>query len=224
MNSHRHTASQHSISLSCCRRLSVLRAARGFTLIELLVVIAIIVALAAMAVGGFKYSGKARIESRARAELNTLVGAIEAYHKKFGFYPPENANDSSLPPLYYELVGWVGLKRDLEGVTNRFGVAGFVNSVVAEDQNELDRIMNSEDERKHQRKNFLPNLKPRGFREIAGSSPFAYVLTFPAIGPAGEFNTWHYRSAKPVNNTETFDLWIEVIMSSKTNTIGNWKE
>jgi prepilin-type N-terminal cleavage/methylation domain-containing protein len=197
---------------------------RGFTLIELLVVIAIIAMLAALIVGLGRPAYRMRIESRAKAELNMLVGAIEAYHKKFGFYPPDNANDTSRPPLYYELVGWMGTKQELEGVTNRFGVAGFVNSVVAADQPELDRIMNSDDERKHQRKNFLPNLKPKGFAAIPGQFPQTFVLTFPAIGPAGEFNTWNYRSTKPVNNTESFDLWLDVILSSKTNTIGNWKE
>lgn len=180
-------------------------ARHGFTLIELLVVIAIIAALSAMVVGVGRVAYRARIESRVKAELNMLVGAIEAYHKKFGFYPPDNLNDSSRPPLYYELVGWTGTRQELDGVTNFFGVGGFVNS-------ESDQ------------KNFLPSLKPKGYAAIPGQVPQKFVLTFPAIGPAGEFNTWNYRSTKPTNNTESFDLWINVILSSKTNTFSNWKE
>jgi prepilin-type N-terminal cleavage/methylation domain-containing protein len=185
-------------------------ARRGFTLIELLVVIAIIALLAAMTVGGFKYSGPARIQSRVKAELHQLVGAIEGYKKKYGFYPPDNFRapstpDPSRPPLYYELIGWTGTPEELNGVTNAFNVGGFVNS-------EPDR------------KSFLPNLKPKAYAAIPGRTPQVFVLTVPAMGPAGAFNTWNYRSTKPENNTESFDLWAEVIMSSKTNIIGNWKE
>jgi prepilin-type N-terminal cleavage/methylation domain-containing protein len=181
---------------------------RGFTLIELLVVIAIIAALAALVTGVGRTAYRARVESRVKTELHMLVGAIEAYHKKFGFYPPDNANDSTRPPLYYELVGWTGTANELGDITNAFGVGGFVNS-------------------DPERKNFLANLKPKGFTAIPGRTPPIYVLTFPAVGPGAEgafFNTWNYRSTKPTNNTESFDLWINLILSSKTNTISNWKE
>jgi prepilin-type N-terminal cleavage/methylation domain-containing protein len=208
MNSHLYTANQHSVSRHSCA--SVRRASSGFTLIELLVVIAIIVALAAMVAGGFKVAGRGRIESRVKVERDQLVNAIESYKKKFGFYPPDNfrapnAYDPTRPPLYYELVGWTGTKDELNGVTNAFNVGGFVNS-------DSDRV------------NFLPNLKPKGYAALPSRSPQTFVLTVPAIGPAGEFNTWNYRSTRPENNTESFDLWAEVIISSKTNKIGNWKE
>ena len=75
-----------------------------------------------------------------------------------------------------------------------------------------------------ERKNFLPNLKPKGFAALPNRTPPTFVLTVPAIGPAGEFNTWNYRSTRPENNTESFDLWAEVILGSKTNKISNWKE
>ncbi len=210
-------AADRSSAERCCGRgrphsgtiATALTVRRGFTLIELLVVIAIIAALAAMIAGLGRVAYRARVENRARAELNMLVGAIEAYHKKFGFYPPDNAiqNDSTLPPLYYELVGWTGTKEELQGVTNAFGVGGFVNS-------------------DGDRKNFLPNLKPKGHTAIPGKNPPTHVLTFPAVGPgsAGEFNTWNYRSTKPTNNTESFDIWLSVILGSKTNVISNWKE
>src|SRR5689334_24865893 len=83
---------------------------RGFTLIELLVVIAIIAALSALVAGLSRVAYRARIENRVKTELTGIVGAIEAYQKKFGFYPPDNSDpqNSTLPPLYYELVGWSG--------------------------------------------------------------------------------------------------------------------
>jgi len=208
MNSDLDSVNQQSLSWR--QRLSVWRAARGFTLIEVLVVMAIIAALAALVAGGFRMAGRARIESRVRTELNGLIVAIEAYKKKYGFYPPDNFRapniyDPSRPPLYYELVGWTGPKQDLDGVTNAFNVGGFVNSDA-------------------ERQNFLPNLKPKSYTAIPGRSPQVFVLTVPALGPAGEFNPWNYRSSKPENNTESFDLWAEVILSSKTNKIANWKE
>ena len=185
-------------------------ARRGFTLIELLVVIAIIAALAALITGLGRVAYRARIENRVKAELHQLVGAIEAYKKKYGFYPPDNFRvpnvyDPVHPPLYYELVGWTGTRDELSGVTNAFNVGGFVNSDA-------------------ERKNFLPSLKPKGFTAIPGRSPQIFVLTVPAIGPGGEFNPWNYRSTRPENNTESFDLWAEVILGSKTNIISNWKE
>lgn len=177
---------------------------QGFTLIELLVVIAIIAALAAMVVGLWPVANRWRVETRAKTELNQLIVAIEAYKKNFGFYPPDNQNDSARPPLYYELAGWSGTQQELDGVKTAFGVDGFVNS-------------------KPEPKNFLANLKPRGYAAIPGRFPQTLVLAFPAIGPAGEFNAWNYRSTRPTNNTETFDLWLDVILGGKTNTIGNWK-
>ena len=177
----------------------------GFSLVELLVVMGIIGALAALIAGMFRASFGPRMESRAKAERDMLIGAIEAYKNKFGFYPPDNQKDSALPPLYYELVGWSGTQQELNGVKTAFGVDGFVNS-------------------DPERKNFLSNLKSKGFAAIPSRSPQTFVLTFPAIGPAGEFNTWNYRSTKPTNNTVTYDLWLHVIRNSKTNTICNWKE
>src|ERR1043166_5836082 len=78
---------------------------KGFTLIELLVVIAIISALAAMIFPITGAVNKAKIRSRAKAELAQIETAIESYKAKHGVYPPADIGNPALNPLYYELVG-----------------------------------------------------------------------------------------------------------------------
>src|SRR6266496_2899891 len=113
------------------------RAASGaFTLIEMLVVIGIIGILAALIVGQASSSGAKKVQSRVRTELNQLVGAIESYHKKNGFYPPDHAKGSAmapwttdqLTPLYYELTGSEPPDGAQGGVFAALGVAGIANS------------------------------------------------------------------------------------------------
>jgi len=36
------------------------------------------------------------------------------------------------------------------------------------------------------------------------------------------FNPWHYVSTNPTNNQGSFDLWMDVLWSGKTNRISNW--
>jgi len=65
----------------------------GFTLVEMLVVIAIIGLLAALVVGGIGIATTKMRQSRAEAERDGLVTAIDSYKKARGFYPPDNTND-----------------------------------------------------------------------------------------------------------------------------------
>jgi len=195
---------------------------RAFTLIEMLVVIAIIGILAALVVGVLGRSSEAKVRSRVQAELNQLVGAIESYHKKHGFYPP--GNERRLPgnvintgtnQLFYELTGAqydngtlsftdiMGDSITSGTIDTLLGTKGFVNSGA-------------------NKANFLPNLKPSGHTLIPNSS--VRVLQVPYKGPGGDFNTWHYNSSKPVHNPDSYDLWAVVDVGGKTFTIGNWKE
>lgn len=188
-------------------------AIRAFSLIEILVVIAIIGAIAALVVGAASHARETTVRSRVKTELSQLVTAIESYHKKFGFYPPDNPNNPAKPPLYYELTGNVDHQLALgAGVTAEFSVKGIVNA--QRDENGRDVT-------------FLPNLGVEGknYKEI-NAAPKAYALTVPAPGdgPNPNLNLWRYVSKNPTNNPERFDLWAEVMIGNKKVVIGNWKD
>ena len=61
--------------------------ARAFTLIELLIVVAIIAILAAIALPNFLEAQTRSKVSRAKADMRTLVTAIESYHVDNNLYP-----------------------------------------------------------------------------------------------------------------------------------------
>jgi prepilin-type N-terminal cleavage/methylation domain-containing protein len=183
----------------------------AFTLIEMLVVIAIIGALAALIVGAAGIYREKSVRSRVETELRQIVGAIESYQKKFGFYPPDNGktpNDPARPPLYYELTG---TPLDPAAASGLFGVRGIVNTAPNNEQGQ----------------DFFSNLGIEGKRYRAigqQNGRDVYALTLPLKGPDGEVNAWRYVSKNPTNNTETYDLWAEVLVGNKRIIISNWKE
>ena len=179
------------------------RAGGAFTLIELLVVIYIIGILAALITGLTSASAPAKVRNRVSVELQGHRNAIEAYHKKYGFYPPDNPKSDALPPLYYELTG----SNMPPAVATAMGLKGIANTELND---------------RNQPFNFHPGLKPTGVAKDPSSS--AYYLVVPYAGPSGAFNTWHYRSSKPEHNTEDYDLWADVVVGGKNFTISNWKE
>jgi len=71
---------------------------RGFTLIELLIVVGIIAILSAIAVPNLLEAQTRSKVSRAKAELKTLAGALEAYHVDNRQYPPWIVHGESLNP------------------------------------------------------------------------------------------------------------------------------
>jgi prepilin-type N-terminal cleavage/methylation domain-containing protein len=200
-------------------RTSTRNPSAGFTLIELLVVISIIAVLAGLIIGMAAATGPAKVRAKVGVQLQQIKAAIEAYHKTYGFYPPDNPTDVKRPPLYYELTGI----DPGPAVSAQLGIKGIANL----DKNEKGEV-----------KNFLANLKPynrlkpldSGYVPVApGATPEVYFLQVGYRGPEdtvmpwrGDFNPWHYQSTKPEHNTETFDLWAVVVVSGKTNVISIW--
>lgn len=195
----------------------------------MLVVIAIIGILAALIVGGAGYAvSKGRI-SRVQAERDALITAIQSYKKTKGFYPPDNPNTNTQSSLFYELTGTTndggssfGSKLTQEtflasDVTNLFGVGGFLNS--SPDPNNIN--------------NFAPAIAKTGgtatFYISGNSGPTFTLFGVPVSGPSltnsstgKSMNLWNYVSSNPTNNPGSYDLWMDVIYSGKTNRISNW--
>jgi prepilin-type N-terminal cleavage/methylation domain-containing protein len=183
----------------------------AFTLIEILVVISIIALLAALVVYILPAAKEKSVRSRIKTELAGLETAINSYQQKRGFYPPDNTNNGALQPdpaaartnsLYYELTGQDPPAAVAAGVFNELGVAGIINSGD-----------NSQ--------NFMKNLKLSAYAP-SSSNPNVTNLIVPYKGPQ-EPNRWYYNSSRPKYNTDSYDLWAEVIIGSNTNIIGNWK-
>lgn len=200
----------------------------AFTLVEVLVVIAILGILAALVTAGAQRAAEKQKISRVTAELANLVSVITRYHSDQQFYPPNSLQSNQkdpkaeMPPLYYELSGtrYDGTQyRTLNGdvpiansdINTVFGLGGFANS-------------NPETA-----KNYFSNLKTNQHSRVNGLE----VLIVPVEGPTepeiiNDFgkrvNTWRYVSRGATNNPTSFDLWADIIVGSKTNRIGNWKE
>jgi prepilin-type N-terminal cleavage/methylation domain-containing protein len=80
---------------------------RAFTLIELLVVVAIIAILAAIALPNFIEAQTRAKVSRARADIRTLVTAIESYRVDYNSYPTYHYADAPGGYLEFHLGGKV---------------------------------------------------------------------------------------------------------------------
>lgn len=202
----------------CARQTS----ARAFTLIELLVVIAIIGVLAGLIIGVGPGAYNKKVLSRVQTELAGLVTVIEHYNEKVGNYPPDNTNNPAQPPLFYELTGTIS-KDDGDPITYR--TINGQESILTSDVKRffgIDGFSNSDADSENV-KNFYPNLKPSQFKEIS-TAPDVEVLVVPYKGPTGNLNPWRYNSSNPVHNPGSYDLWAEIVMGSKTNIIGNWKD
>lgn len=213
---------------------------KGFTLVELLVVIAIIALLAGLVVGGAKIAVSNMRKARVEGEREQLITAIETYHKKKGFYPPDNPTDLSCVQnqLFYELTGSSPVltagtptaflatvsqeKLTTNQLTTLFGITGFLNA----DNSENSAV------------NCFPGLKANQHQLVTNgvsTQPFSVLGVQGAPGPqelppltagtgGGLINPWHYNSSHPTNNVNSFDLWMDVKYSGKVNRINNWSK
>lgn len=216
----------------------------AFTLIELLTVIAVMTILAAFSLVVVGAISRHKYISVATAELGQIQSALEDYKAKYGVYPPSNANptgtyaspvtNSLLPQLYYELCGVTnnnGTYVTLDGsaqipagsVQQAFGVGGFVNcSKGSGDEGTV-------------AKNFLLGLRQTQMGTVndngvaitnlitsvggrdAVYTPLGLLPGNPSVNPI--------RYVYPgVNNPNSYDLWVQLRISGKTNLICNWSK
>lgn len=217
------------------------RHAFGFTLIELLVVISIMGVLAGLTIPVLKSLKAAQYKKVARAELVRLETALENYKAKYGVYPPGNKNAPTatyqpalFSQLYYELSGTTINGGDfvtLDGrsaisispvnlVNTAYGVGGFVNSTKG----------GGEDA--EAAKNFLTELKQNQYNEyVTNNNVRTTELVTSVGGPDDSYQPLKAPGLNPfryvypgVNNPGSYDLWVQLVISGKTNLICNWSK
>jgi prepilin-type N-terminal cleavage/methylation domain-containing protein len=204
---------------------------RGFTLIELLIVISIIAILAAMVIPISGAVNRNKVRAKARVELEQVATAIEMYKSKLGHYPPDNPGNPSTNQLYFELLGTTftnGIYTTLDGsglmrasdLGAIFGgtpprVGGIVNCTqpTAGDEG---RVATS----------FLNGLKSAETANIpTPGGDVVKILVAAVPSPAGRpISPISYVSSSPTNNPNSYDLWVDVVISGKTNRISNWNK
>jgi prepilin-type N-terminal cleavage/methylation domain-containing protein len=87
----------------------------GFSLLELMVVTAVVAILGAVAVSNFLDARTRAKVSRAKADLRTLIAAIEAYAVDHNSLPAANPNTQSFP--FNTKLSWFTTKASLELLT-----------------------------------------------------------------------------------------------------------
>jgi prepilin-type N-terminal cleavage/methylation domain-containing protein len=206
----------------------------AFTLIELLVVIAIIGVLAAMVSSVIsRASRKARI-AVAVAERTEMATAIQEYHDKLGFYPPDNPDDTAMNPLWFELSGTTNdgtryvtldgsgqiLLSDLNAKFDRQGLAN--SGTKAHSTDEAAAPVS-----------FLSALQAKQLRAPDPGRPQIKILSCSVEWPAGSstapfpgtsVNPWHYNSSHPTNNPGSYDLWVDLLIGGKIYQVNNWSK
>jgi prepilin-type N-terminal cleavage/methylation domain-containing protein len=215
---------------------------RAFTLIELLTVIAIISTLAAFTLGVTKSTARMKYVKTAQAELSQIEIALDNYKAKYGVYPPGNTQTTYaasltnlLPQLYYELCGTTnngtafvspdGSSIPINTVSNYYGAGGFINCSKGGDEDSA------------KAPNFLPGLSPKqlyvNWTNIPGGVPATLLITsvggpdqnYHPLNPAAGTGPNPFRYLYPgVNNPNSYDLWVQLVISGKTNLICNWSK
>ena len=202
------------------------RLRRGFTLIELLVVIAIIGILTALLVNGLSRVTLKAVKSVAVAEQAEMVSAIQEYHDRLGFYPPDNPNDPAMNPLWFELSGTTNngviyVTLDASGqisvteINAKFNRQGFANSGTRAHSTDESPAPIS----------FLSSLKARQVGVPDPTQPLIKILSCSAGAPPGtNLNPWHYVSSNPTHNPGSYDLWVDLVVGGKTYQVNNWSK
>ena len=212
------------------------RARRAFTLIELLVVISIIAVLAGFTIPVLKTVARKKVLDRARAEMEEVATAIDRYKAAYGFYPPVGLN-ALTNTLYFELLGTTNnnpanpingtyytldhsASIDATSVPADLGVSGFINCSKAGSGEDTPAA-----------KNFLPNLKAGQYGTNTGAGVYVNFLLCSVGGPDTSYEPLHLMGSNPwrylnpgVNNPNSYDLWVQLVINGKTNLICNWSK
>ena len=106
---------------------------RGFTLIELLIVVAIIAILAAIAVPNFLEAQVRSKVSRAKADMRSLVTAIESYRVDHNHYIPDG--QTTPKPV------WYGVTQDTAHLSNMLTTpVSYITNVSIADPFNTDKV------------------------------------------------------------------------------------
>jgi hypothetical protein len=165
-----------------------------------------------------------------RSQRNALVGVIEAYKSKFGYYPPmytpPGRNRGEVNPLSYELLGvqfqtnhsefHIPVTKDplsLEEAQKYFNSRWFSNCLT------FPMIPT----------NFLANRALAITPMTKNGDVVGVGVTYTDFTPEGfwedyRFSAWRYVTNPAEHNPGKFDLWVEVTVAGKHFTIGNWGE
>ena len=213
----------------------------AFTLIEILVVISIIAILSALILATAGHAMGVARRSRVQTELATLVTAIQSYKSAKGFYPQDNPNNYSISPLFYELTGTAitvynsspprpasyysettGDTFNAMKATSDFftvygaGVTGFVNA--SSDPSQVRNFFGATG-KSARVGHLITNGVPYTIFGVVVSGPVQFATT-----NGSTISPWFYNSSNPTNNPGSYDLWMDVYYSGKTNRISNWSQ
>jgi prepilin-type N-terminal cleavage/methylation domain-containing protein len=202
---------------------------RAFSLIELLVVISIIAVLAAFTVVVLKSVGRSRRISVAKGELAVIQTALENYHNKYNTYPPGSGAGPLANQLYYELSGVTlngsGNYQTLDSsatilqtsFTAVFGAGGILNCTKGSAEDAVPA------------QNFLPGMKPNQIGSTYVNGAYVTNLVTSVGGPDDAYKPLGVPGVNPfrylypgTNNPGGYDLWVQLVISGKTNLVCNW--
>jgi prepilin-type N-terminal cleavage/methylation domain-containing protein len=198
----------------------------GFTLLELLIVISIIGILTAFVASVHSRANlKAKIDLAVteRAEIDS---AVQEYHDKLKFYPPDNPLDPAMNPLWFELSGTTNngmnyVTLDQSGqisvmdINATFHRQGFANTGTRARSSDEGGAPIS----------FLSHLREKQVGVPNEGQPFIKILSCSVgAAPGTNFNPWHYASSHPTNNAASYDLWVDLVIGGKTYQVNNWSK
>jgi prepilin-type N-terminal cleavage/methylation domain-containing protein len=212
----------------------------AFTLIELLVVMAVIAVLAAMIFPAAAIVKRKSAEKRVQTMLDSVASAIETYKANVKVYPPENPINPALSyvsapernTLFYELSGV-----QLVGVEYRpAGGRGGINEVnlrnflqIGATEFGMVNLARGSGDEVQAAQNCISGIRPTQYMEILEGGVNVMVLGVSDAGPLmfkdandRPINPFRYASTRATNNVGRFDLWVDVIISGKTNRFSNW--
>ncbi len=78
--------------------------ARGFTLVELMIVVVILALLASIAVYSYSRILDRSKQKKAMIDMNTFVGALDAYYGEKGHYPDNSEGLKALVPEFIKSI------------------------------------------------------------------------------------------------------------------------